>query len=335
MNDLDKTLKAQTFLPKRPLRDDFTQKVLATIHETKHVPWTRKLLQWLHTKLGLTILTGLLLIGSTAAASNAILSGGTATIRQNTGVVVQRPVPIATQILEKQLPNGDRLVGYTTKNCQGAGMHVGATPNETMLTKSPENMYYDVPKGSPLTNDQLRSTLLAECEENISNNIFFGIDKALPRGRQGEISEDYTVTAITAQSVTVKPDTHYKEDPAYTPVPMPQSLTYTRFDPNLVVYDQSIKRSYSAIHVGDDVLLVTKYVFDPTVPPPPVDENSLDDTRYEVVEAVMKVPVLVGNPELFYTASGPYNTVNGLTAYRDVPCTTNSSGFCRAAFGPQ
>jgi len=65
----------------------------------------------------------------------------------------------------------------------------------------------------------------------------------------------------------------------------------------------------------------------------PADYKSWQDGHNYIIEAILKVPVLTGNPELFFTGFGPYDVVNGLHVYRDIPCTTNPSGFCRADFG--
>ena len=339
MNDLDKTLKTQTLIPKRTLRIDFTQGVLKSIQEKKDARWPTRLFQKLRTKLGFTILTGILLIGGTAAASS-LLSGNDVPITRPTGVVIKRPIPQVTQILTQPLPNGNHLVGFATQNCQSDPMNTGnlnAAPNQTMLTQQKENMYYDVPKTSPLTNDQLRSTLLAQCEENISFKVMSDLNKSLPVDKQGAVSEAYVVTAISAHSLTVSPDPNYKEDPAYTPMPMPQSLTFTRFDSDLTVYNQTTKSSFKALHVGDDIKMINKQNYPQLtkeqIKQLPPNYQGWEDGKNYVVEVILKTPPLTGNPELFFTGFGPWNVVNGLHVYRDIPCTTDPTGFCRAVFG--
>ncbi|HUB93908.1 MAG TPA: hypothetical protein VMB52_05385 [Verrucomicrobiae bacterium] len=325
MNDLDDTLKKHPILPARTLPSDFNQNVLAGIEGKGRTSWIGKMLQRLRTKLGLSILGAALLIGGSAAA-NTILSGEAPSVNRAAGVVVLRPTPRITALPSKQLPDGDSVVGFATQDCESTLPYV---EQQTTITKARQNIYFDLPQNSPLGETQLYSTLQAECEENISDSALYGIYKSLPSTEQGQLnmSQSYVVSAVSDNSITVSLDPHYSSVPPGFDI---QNQTYTRFATNFVVYDQSAKSSFSAIHAGDDVKMITQYSFSLTpqeVQALPPGSMADSDPRNQIVEAIMKTPPLTGDPDMLYTATS-YNVLAGNGISQLVSCNTNSTGFC-------
>jgi len=260
------------------------------IKQHKPAHWTDTFTRQLRTKLGLGIVSGALLIGGTAAA------------------FAFWPTPTVTKTTLKPLPSGNHIIGYDTANCDyfaGAKGTQAATVNE--------KVYYEVRAGSTMTDAQLQSSLQGVCEENMSNEAVSVVEHSLPKDRQGNSSEAYTVTAISANSITVSLDSHYSDNTITKP-----NQTYTHFDSNLVVYNESTPSNFGALKVGDTIKMVTKDTTGRQASPSYEPTNHPEN---QMVEAIVKTPALTADPSDFY---------KGLAKdfVRVEPCTSNASGYC-------
>ncbi|HSX07137.1 MAG TPA: hypothetical protein VLG92_05455 [Candidatus Saccharimonadia bacterium] len=292
MNDLDSILQKQKLTPQQLLPNNFTEGVLMGIKKNKPANWTDKLAARLHTKLGIGVISGALLLSGTAAA------------------LVLWPTPSVNKTALKPLPSGNHIIGYDAKNCDYFGTAEGNQP-----TQMDEKVYYEVRANSKLTDTQLQTSLQGVCEENLSNDAIGVVEKSLPKGRQGDSSPAYTITGISADSIMVSLDSHY----ATTNFVTKPNQTYHRFDSSLVVYDESNPGSFSDLKVGDTVKMITK---DTSTPPLSPTYEPANHPENQIVEAIVKIPALTADPSDFYKGVAT-------DFVRVEPCTTSPSGFCR------
>lgn len=263
------------------------------IQESDQQSWTTKITQRLHTKLGFGVAIGALLLGGTAAA------------------LTLWPTPSVTQTTIKDLPSGNHIVSYDTKNCNYFGKLDGIQPKT-----SDEKVYYEVREGSKMTDSQLQASLQGVCEENISNNAISAVEKSLPINKRGDSTAAYTITAISSNSITISLDPHYN---AANYVTKPNQ-TYTRFDSGLVVYNESAKGSFANLKAGDTIKMITKNTSGKGDSQGYEPSNHPED---QIVEAIVKIPALTADPTAFDTGVAR-------EFVRADPCTTSPTGFCRA-----
>ncbi len=255
--------------------------------------WKDRTLQKLHTKLGFGMTVGTLLLGGTAAA------------------ITLWPSPTVTQTALRPLPSGNRIVSYDTQNCHFFD-GLDGNPPKTI----DEKVYYEVREGSKLTDTQLQSSLQGVCEENISNNAISAVEKSLPTEKQGNSTEAYTITGISAGSITVSLDSHYDSAMRVTK----PNQVYARFDGNLVVYNEGTKSSFNDLKIGDTIKMILKDTSG--LPDSPTYEPS-NHPENQIVEAIIKIPALTADPSDFY---------KGIASefVRVDPCASSPTGFCRA-----
>lgn len=304
MKDIDALLSKHTPNPKRPLRDAFTKTVIAEIKSGPQLPitaWDKVLAMFRHrllTKAGIASLAGVVLVSGTVAA------------------IALWPKPSVTPIVAKQLPSGNHIVGYDEQNCNYFDeLHGGA------IAPTNDKVYYEVRRGSSLTDQQLQADLQAMCETNLSDEEVSTIIKQNHLTIPGMMStDDYIVQDISRESITVKLDPHYNRANLVATAGLPE--TYTHFASNLIVQNESNKATYSDLKVGDEITMVvqdtsgksteTSRNYDPLAHP-----NTIK------ILAIVKVPPLTGDPLAF-------DTLVGTTLVRVDKCTTSPTGFCRA-----
>lgn len=303
MKDIDAILSKHSLKPKRPLRADFTQIVAADIQSQQPSLWQRvrsTLPGGLFTKAGAASLAGFVLLSGTVAA------------------ITLWPRPEVTPIMMQPLTNGNRIVGYDAQNCNYFSSLDGSE-----LKPTNEKLYYEVRKDSPLTDDQIRDSLRAVCEENISGNAVSAIVKKLPKDLPGMLSTStHTIDAITGDSITVSPDVHYSSRVHPFTIAAQPHVTYTHFAENLQVYNQSSKAAFGDLKAGDSIKMIVQDTSGESTETPE-DYKPLDHPDTITVLAIVKVPPLSGDPNLFYGAIGGYLT-------RLEPCDSSPVGLCRA-----
>jgi len=308
MMDIEAMLeKTQTPQPNRQLSANFTNQIVRHLdaRPQEHVVGRRgrAMLHWLRRRVGLLSLSGLLLIGGTAAA------------------MTLWPTPSVQQTLsDAPLPSGNRIVGYNTQNCDYFG---NASQNKP--TNTSENVYYEVRKGSHLTDQQLESSLQAVCEENVSNDAVTKLTKQINTAdgnhRWGFSTDALTVKGITATTLTAHVDAAY--GPAIQQAN--HDVTYYQFAKNLRVYNEDTPMAFGDLKVGDDVKMLLDHTRGASgyMQREPDGGQPESDPSHLVVYAIVKVPPLTGDPSLFYSAVAT-------DLVRLDKCTTNPSGFCEA-----
>jgi hypothetical protein len=293
MKDIDQLLQQKAHKPNRELSQNFTIK---TITEIKSRPTPQGWLTDIRVKIlrhAWLSLAGLVLIGGTAAAAVALW-----------------PTPKVTPLITKQLPSGNHIVGYNAANCDyfsGLDGH-NAPP-------SSDNVYYELRQGANISDQQLKDSLQAICEENLANNAISRIENQLPK--KGNSTMTYRIDAISSQSLMLSLDPHY--DKANVDLVSPQ--TYSRFSPDLIVYNENSKTSLSDLRSGDSV----KLIYNDTSGQVQTPQNYYVDLNHPeniVITAILKVPPLTADPNMFFTHLG--RDFVGLET-----CQSSPTGFCR------
>lgn len=304
MKDIDTVLSKHPPKPKRPLSTDFTQVVAA--HVVSEKP---NLLQKLRSVLPGRLFTK---AGAASLAAVVLLSGTVAAI-------TLWPQPEVTPTIKQQLPNGNRIVGYDARDC-----NYFTSLDGSELKPTSEKLYYEIRQDSSLTDDQLRDSLRALCEENISGNAVSAIVKTLPQDLPGMFSTSaHTIDAITEDSITLSPDENYKDVRAAPWVLVAQpSTTYAHFADDLRVYNQGSKAAFSDLKAGDSVKLIMQDTSGRSTETAN-GYNPLNSPETITVLAIVKVPPLSGDPHAFYQAAGS-------DLVRLEPCDSSPTGFCRA-----
>lgn len=299
MKNIETMLSSHPLKPKRPLRSDFTQIVTDNIQSARPTIWQKlhsALPGGLFTKAGIASLAGVAVLGGTAAA------------------FALWPQPVVTPTITKQLPSGNHIVGYDADNCNYFGDLDGSDFKPTS-----EKLYYEVRKGSSLTSDQLRDSLRAMCEENISNNAISALVKRLPKNLPGMMStQTYTIDAISEGSITISPDTHYNAT-MYTTRP---NMTYTHFAKDLMVYNQRNKAAFDGLKAGDSIKMIIQDTSGKSTEGKDF-YNPLNHPQEISILAIVKVPPLTGDPGTFFAAVGT-------DLVRVEACDSSPTGFCRA-----
>lgn len=293
MKDIDELLKKSP-QPSRQLNASFTQKTMAEISSRPAPPgWFAGLRHKALRHIWLTSLSGILLLGGTAAA------------------VALWPSPKVTPVLTKNLPSGNHIVGYNAANCD----YFSSLDGHTALPTS-DNVYYEIRQGAALSDRQMQDTLTANCQENIANNAISRLENQLLK--KGNSTLTYRVDAVSAQSLTLSLDPHY--DKTNLAIGLPQ--TYNRFSSDLLVYDEDSKISFRDLKPGDSI----KFIYNDTSGQVQTPKNHYIDLNHPeniVISAILKVPPLTADPTTF-------DTHLGTDFVRVEPCKTSPSGFCRA-----
>jgi hypothetical protein len=302
MKDLDKMLSNKAPKPQKELSTNFTEKVVSELHDNPKVNWFQRTIESLHlqhvSKLGFAVFAAFVVLSSTAAA------------------IALWPTASVKTITSFELPNGNRIIGINTVNCQYYSDLDGTATGPTN-----ENAYYEVRKGSNLTDEQIKVSVQGMCEENITNNAISRIFNELPKDIPNiQSTQAYIVDAITEDSVTLTLDPHYEEG-MYT---TKSGLTYTNFAKDLLVYDNTTKIDFSDIKIGDSIKMVvqdTSGINSETTET--YDYNPINNPETITVLAILKIPALTSNPDTLMRAVAT-------DIVRTEPCTTDPSGFCRA-----
>lgn len=300
MNNLDELLKQHQPKPKRPLSTHFTQSIMSDIQEAPRP----SLAQRLRHRMSLFRVGK---VSFTALAGAVVITGSVAAF-------ALWPRPTVMPTVRQELPSGSHIVGYNAKDCNYFGDQDGSPAKQIS-----ESLYYEVRQGSKLTDEQLRSSLQAVCEENISGNAIAAVMKQIPQNLRGVQSTlAYTISAIAPGSVTLVPDTHYA-DATQT---LPPSATYTRFAPDVLLYNEGNKVAYGDFKVGDTVKLIVQ---DDSGKSSETAGNyvAMAHPEHITILAMVKVPPLTGDPGVFYKAVAT-------DLVRVEPCGSSQSGFCRS-----
>lgn len=300
MNTLEDSLRQKPLQPRRELRPNFTQHVLAKIKNDDQANDKKTTLSGLRQRLPshgwAVLLISITLLGSAAAA------------------ITLWPTPKVTPTIKKQLSSGNHIVGYDTENCDYFSSTDAGSVNATH-----EQVYYEVSQASGLTDLELQTSLQGLCEANLVTSGLARIEKLLPKDKTGlQSTIIYTITDISATSITVTPDTHYDLS-QYTIKP---NQTYTAFARNMLLYNQDTKIEYSDLRIGDSIAMFIKDTSERAADGHGND-SPLNYPESVTILAILKVPAPTTNPDAIY---GHFGT----DIVRVEPCTTSKTGFCRA-----
>lgn len=294
--------------PRRRLRIDFTQQVIARVSE--HPPkrgWSRVLeIKYMKffTKPAL----------ASAAIVLAVVAGGTAY-----AAVGGWPGIAAIFGGQQKLPNGDRIVKVDTQNCNYASAFT-----MTAQDKSQHTIYYKVKADSKLTNDQVVQTVRGNCYEQ--QEADFGqqtIQKALnanPLNKDSVVGGyiDSEVTAIGNGSISLKSIVPYGGNAGTELKTISQ--TFKHIDPNVLVYASPNTLRLADIHVGDHVSIEYRASGDALKYSESIAPDKVNPDEQVVVVIIKNT----GDT----TAAINYSKYNGSEFEQVTPCSTQSIGYC-------
>lgn len=315
-NDVERIMQAVwTPKPRRPLSRHFTQNVLDQL--SGGLPKKSRLERYLYAgllqKFSKPALAGFI-------AVTLLVTGGV-----TYATVSQWPNIKAIFGWQKQLPNGNRVIGVDTENCLLAESLDGK-PKEPK--KAAE--FYEVSKDSTLTNDAIINMIIGVCEENVANNAASAAVHAVAaKGNSDGLltSPGFVVQEVGPSHIKVLLDKHYE---GY--VDANKAITYTRLAPELLAFDGLQSTTYADIKAGDTITLVIRRQGTSTrdgyavgeLPPnhPDYDPNLFDDTGLITVEAIVKRAPITGSVSKYHQSLG-------IDFVHTHPCDNDPSDFCK------
>lgn len=230
MNDFDDTLAQSQPQPKRPLSADFTSRIV-----TRLGAQPKPVSAWAKAKENMKLLVHKPAFALAAIA--VMLLGGTAYATTNGFTKVPeflQPVLGKTETLK----NGDRIVHVTT-NCT-AKYFESYVANHQKIDESVH--YYRIKKDSPVTPEQIVTTVQGRCEEakrlELWNPIMEGLRSqygTVNAGVEAEKIESITPTALHASNTTHMYQGENKPDD------VPYVIDYSVFGPDIRVYSEAMQ----------------------------------------------------------------------------------------------
>ena len=269
MNDIEKILQSvEKAPPKRRIRTSFTDDVLNdinNIHKERKSTIFMKILQ----KPLIATLSIIFVLASGATTFAAIANW---------------PSVVSIFVGEQPLESGARIVKIETEGCK---------PVDGSNSKVSKRVsYYEIKRDSALTNEQAVAMMQGICEEErVQSRVGEFVQQA---GGAVHSTSIYTVEAIGADNLTVVADKKYEGSRKDV------RKTYTNIASDVRVNDGAKDLRYDELKPGDSVVLVI------------VDERGIstemqgytEDMAKMQVKAILKVPALTGNPDLFYKYLG-------------------------------
>ncbi|HSW74445.1 MAG TPA: hypothetical protein VLG16_01100, partial [Candidatus Saccharimonadales bacterium] len=279
MKDLEERLRGHPAKPVKPLTSTFNASVISELKGKPHKQMFNKLraLTPRHlSKAGLVAVVSFVIIGGSAAAFTLW------------------PRPTATQTLTKELPSGNHIVGIDTTSCD----YTGTIDGTQHIPTGTHHVYYEVKQGSSLTDNQIRDGVQGDCELNMDNNAITAMIYAshFDKLKGMESTNVYTVNAITANNITVTPDSHYNSKD-YTLQP---NTTY-QINSDAKVQNEDSPARLSDIKAGDSVMMVVQDTSGKT-DQPGAPWYSLNHPEVIRVLGIMKVPALTASPDALDSA---------------------------------
>lgn len=270
MNDIEKVLQSVTkATPRRRVRTSFTNDVLDKINHTNDKERKGAIFMRLFQKPLIATLSIIFVLASGATAFAAIANW---------------PAVVSVFVGEQPLDSGARVVKIETEGCKP----VDGSDSKILKRVS----YYEIKKDSTLTNEQAVAMMQGICEEErVQSRVGEFVQQA---GGTVHSTSIYTIEAIAKDSLKVVADKKYED--ARKDI----SKTYTAIAPDVQVSDGTADLHYSDLKPGDSVVLVI------------ADKRGMstemqgytEDIASMQVKAILKVPALTGNPDLFYRHLG-------------------------------
>jgi hypothetical protein len=302
MKNIEKLLRSGNIKPTRPLPHDFTIKTMQAIRDNSNKPgrlaiWKERIYMNLIHKPAMAL---------AAFAAVAVISG--------TAYATIANWPQISSVFsgEKRLNSGNRIVGVDGENC-----NFFAAQNGLPKSSSKETVYYEIKKGSTLSNDQIVSMVRGICEENRLGNQVSAIIKPLienDKAHDGfEGGTTYQIENISTSGITMKLDNKYGHNEI--------RQTFKHIAPDAKTYNQDQPAKLSDLKPGDTVTIITRNTTKGTNMETVDPERKNPDLR--TIVAFIKHPPFSGSVDMF-------NKHLGTEIVRTEKCTTHPSGFCRA-----
>ncbi|HEU4914605.1 MAG TPA: hypothetical protein VFT16_04355 [Candidatus Saccharimonadales bacterium] len=167
MSTIDDRLWQKPKTPKRPLRSDFTEAVMADIEQAKPAPLVTRIASAIRRPFAMRLITK----PAGIAAGVAVLA-----ITAGTGYATLRWLQPNTQVISAvtTLENGNKRFWLHSDACQGQNMDY------------PVDSYYEIKAGSAVTPEQIRAMVESGCEDDMLEQLFPDVIKPMPKGQAGQ-----------------------------------------------------------------------------------------------------------------------------------------------------
>ena len=308
MKDIEERLGAGSVKPRWPLGDNFTSKVIERLGDGQTRPKPRpKWKEYINMKIhkpafvGIATLAVVVLGGSAYAAV-----GGLDGVRALFGG-------------EKHISGGDRIVKVETQNCP----HIDAFNITKKDRTANEAYYYKIKASSKLTNEQVVHMVQGSCEadnEGLLNSAVAQKVASLPENKNKLVGGyvDSVITAITANSISLKSDTAIGDKNGLSTREVTQ--TYTHIDPHVVILYKGTEQKYSSLKVGDHVSISYRATGaalqnSETIAPDTIDVNG---------QTIVLITRLSPQMHEYFD----YTKYNYKEFQQVTPCATTTIGYC-------
>lgn len=301
--DIERLLAKESATPRRKLQRDFTKNIISYLdghpRQTKmsHLKELLKMKYYTKPIVAVFAILSLAVVGSTAYAAaggwpgiEAIFSG------------------------QKKLADA-RIVKVATKNCK-------ITSAFSITTKDSQNEYYfKIKDHSKLTNDQVVQMVKGYCEIGQGSQASLDLQAELQKNPLNKDTIvggyiDSKVTAISASSISIESD-----------VPIGAEMetikqTFSRIDPNVIVYQGANRLTLGDIRIGDHVSISYR-------------ASGVALTHSETINpaelsADQQVVVAISKNSGDLTAAVNYQKYNGHEFEQVIPCADGLNGYCTA-----
>lgn len=274
MKDIDERLKQNAPNPRRSLGAYFTSNIIEKFEaQPRKIKLRERFKEFFRMKFAHKPI-------AIVAAAIAIISVGGA----GYAAAIYTFPGLSTHTIEQRiLSNGNRVVKIDSKACDGGPVPnyaVGRTLDDmTNNIDRHRNYYYEVKKGSKLTNDQISSLVKGQCEMGLYADFSKGVvipelaknpankrwGMALPGHKDcylntctdgANILEGYgdsIITAISPASISFK---SMMQDSSHLHQPIEPTFIV---DPQVLAYDMISRVPLESLHVGDHVAFMTRW----------------------------------------------------------------------------
>jgi hypothetical protein len=306
MKDIDDLFKGSAGAsPNRPLRTDFTNKVINNIVANPRKSWfahfTENFMEKVLTKPAMAV----------AAIVFTVLAAGSAY------AAISWP-PISA-FFNSETPTSDgRIVEVKTDNCVFENAFV-----MTKTDKTNDTYFYKVKSDSKLTNEEVVQIVKGNCQSEaqieFDSKVMMEALEKNPLNKDTIVGGTFsTVVAASENSITLK--TEMPTDVDGKEQIKIYEQTFNRIDPEVFVFDSPNRISMTDLKIGDQISF--KYrasgkalTHSETTP---VWEVNPDE---QVIVAIVKTPAALAD-------ALKYQKYNGREFEQVVPCEHTANGFC-------
>ena len=303
MKDIEQLLARGTATPRRQLRGDFTKNIVNYLDEHPRPTKMSCIKELLFMKYYTKPIVAVFSIVTLAAAGSTAYAA-----------VGGWPGIEAMFAGQKKVENA-RVVKVDTKNCK-------ITSAFSITSKDQQNTYYyQIKDSSKLTNAQVVQMVKGYCEVGQSGQASLDLQAELQKNPLNKNTVvggyiDSKVMAISATSISIESD-----------VPIGQDIktikqTFSRIDPDVIVYQGASRLTLGDIKVGDHISVSYRASGDALIHSETMNPSDL--------QADQQVVVAIAKNSADLTAAINYQKYNGQEFEQVVPCADGPSGYCTA-----